>query len=159
MGLPLILIWKGIRRKMTSGYNVIGKLPGKGKDIIIVGLPLMGLALIKMRNIIQPARAATAATLESMYKELAKKAGQLDKTIIFAMWDGSYTRDRGSIKFLEENGEQKKALVFPAELKLEAPFRKYTKWSREYFVYRPGAYWSGGREYLAHRYQRVFATG
>jgi len=107
---------EGNKTKDASGYNVIGKLSGKGKDIIIVGASIDGPGFDKNEKYYSASEAATAATLENMYKALAKKQGQLDKTIIFAMWDGSYTRDRGSLKFLEVNGEQKKALVFPAKL-------------------------------------------
>lgn len=107
---------EGAKAEESSGYNVIGKIDGKGKDTIIVGASVDGPGFDSNAKYTASSEAATAAVLMNMYKELAKKQAYLDKTIIFALWDGSYSRDRGSLRFIEKYGEQEKTLIFPATL-------------------------------------------
>lgn len=100
----------------SLGFNVVGKVEGTGKDIIIVGTTYDGPGFDEGTKYPAASEVASMALLKAAYKEMAKHEGTLKKTILFAFWDGSYSRDRGSLRFIERYGEQKKQLKFPEKL-------------------------------------------
>jgi len=103
-----------------EGYNVVGQLKGKGKDVIIVGAAYDGPGDDQGAKYQGASEAAAVSVLMEIYGEMARKKDELNKTFIFALWDGSYSRDRGSLRFIEKYGEQEKILKFPASLSANA---------------------------------------
>ena len=87
---------KSIKAEESEGYNIIGKIPGKGKGIVIIGASYDGPGFDEKEKYSASSKAASVAILMNMYEELSKKQAQLDKTVIFALWDGSCSINRGS---------------------------------------------------------------